>query len=244
LQHIRSDIALNYVREFFRICKPGGTVVFQIPSHMTREALSDGAYRAGISAEVPAQLRAGRTVAVLARLRNDGTVAWPQLPDELRLGNHWLDGRNRCVEFDCGRESIPVAVPPGTTIDLVLQVRVPTAPGTYVLELDLVHEGVTWFAQRRSPTSRTRVEVVGDGDAPRRGGFLRRRAKSGGPTIVLDDELALDEPVIDEPVMEMHPVPRDQVLALIEELGGTIAAVDLNDNAPPWESYTYYATSS
>lgn len=250
LQHIRSDIALSYVREFFRICKPGGTVVFQIPSHMTREPLSDGSYTADISAEVPTRLRAGRTVAVPARVRNEGTSAWPQLPDQLRLGNHWLDGRNRCVEFDSGRESIPVEVPPGATIDLTLRVRVPTTPGAYILELDLVHEGVTWFTERGSPTFTTRVDVDGDGDgdAPRRGGFLRRRARSSGPTIVLDDELARDEAAIDaprrdEPVMEMHPVPRDEVLALIEELGGTIAAVDHTDNAPPWESYTYYATS-
>ena len=42
--------------------------------------------------------------------------------------------------------------------------------------------------------------------------------------------------------MEMHAVPRDEVLALIDELGGVVAAVDRNTNAPPWESYTYYAT--
>jgi ubiquinone/menaquinone biosynthesis C-methylase UbiE len=31
LQHIPEDAALNYIREFIRICKPQGLVVFQIP---------------------------------------------------------------------------------------------------------------------------------------------------------------------------------------------------------------------
>jgi SAM-dependent methyltransferase len=240
LQHIRPDIALSYVREFFRICKPGGAVVFQIPSHMTCEPFPEGAYAAEIAADVPPQLPVGRTVAIPVRVRNAGTAAWPQQPDQFRLGNHWFDGRNRCVEFDSGREPIPVEVSSGATIDVTLQVRVPTTPGTYVLELDLVHEGVTWFGERGSPTFTTRVEVVGDG-APRRGGLFRRRAKSSGPTIVLDDEPGSDVPEQDEPVMEMHAVPRDEVLALIAELGGTVTAVDRNTNAPPWESYTYYA---
>ena len=243
LQHIRSDIALGYVREFFRICKPDGAVVFQIPSHMTCDPLPDGAYAAEISAEVPPRLPAGRTVAIPAQVRNAGTSVWPQQPDQFRLGNHWCDGRNRRVEFDSGRESIPVEVLPGATIALSLQVRVPTNPGTHVLELDLVHEGVTWFAERGSPTLRTRVEVDGDGP-PRRGGFLRHRPKPSEPTIVLDDESGSGVPEPDLPVMEMHAVPRDEVLALIDELGGTVAAVDRNTNAPPWESYTYYATKA
>ena len=243
LQHIRPDIALGYVREFFRICKPGGAVVFQIPSHMTCEPFPDGAYAAEISAEVPPRLPAGRTVAIPVRVCNAGTSAWPQQPDRLRLGNHWFDGRNRCVEFDSGRELIPVEVLPGATIDLTLQVRIPTTPGTHVLDLDLVHEGVTWFAERGSPTLRTRVEVDGNGP-PRRGGFLRRRPKQSEPTIVLDDESASDVTEQDQPVMEMHAVPRDEVLALIDELGGTAVAVDRHTNAPPWESYTYYATKA
>jgi SAM-dependent methyltransferase len=241
LQHIRPDIALSYVREFFRLCRPGGAVVFQIPSHMTSEPFPEGGYAAEITADVPPQLPAGRTVAIPTRVRNAGTTAWPHRPDQFRLGNHWYDGRNRCVEFDSGREPMPVEVPVGATIDLTLQVRVPATPGTHVLELDLVHEGVAWFADRGSPTLKARVQVTRDG-APRRGGVFRRRAQPNAPVIVLDDEPAPDTPDEDQPVMEMHAVHRDEVVALIDELGGTVAAVDRNTNAPPWESYTYYAT--
>ena len=77
---------------------------------MTCEPFPDGAYAAEITAEVPPQLPAGRTVAIPVHVRNAGTEAWPQQPDQLRLGNHWFDGRNRCIEFDSGRESVPVEV--------------------------------------------------------------------------------------------------------------------------------------
>ena len=57
----------------------------------------------------------------------------------------------------------------------------------------------------------------------------------------LDDAPEPSEPE-HEPIMEMHAVHRDEVLALVAQLGGSMAAVDRNTNAPPWESYTYYAT--
>ena len=85
-----------------------------------------------------------------------------------------------------------------------------------------------------------RVEVAGDGST-RRSGLFRRRSKTAAPTIVLEDETTTDNVESDQPIMEMHAVPRDEVLAVIDELGGVVAAVDRNTNAPPWESYTYYA---
>lgn len=38
LQHMPPDLAHGYVREFFRIAKPGGVVVFQMPTEPTRSA--------------------------------------------------------------------------------------------------------------------------------------------------------------------------------------------------------------
>lgn len=238
LQHIRSDIALGYVREFFRICKPGGAVVFQIPSHISREALPDGAYAAEISAEIPSQVPAGRIVLLPVRVRNAGTSTWPLQPEGFKLANHWVDSRGRSVQFDSGREPIPEQVPPGAGLDLILRIPVPADAGDHVLQLDLVHEGITWFAERGSPMLAARVVVVDEAE-PRRRGPLRRPQTAAGPAVVLDDELPQNEPV-----MEMHGVPRAEVLALIADLGGSVVAVDRNDNAPPWEGYTYYATKA
>jgi SAM-dependent methyltransferase len=37
LQHMPSDVAMSYVREFFRVGRPGGIVVFQIPTVLRRD---------------------------------------------------------------------------------------------------------------------------------------------------------------------------------------------------------------
>jgi SAM-dependent methyltransferase len=231
LQHIRSDIALGYVREFFRICKPGGAVVFQLPSH--RMVFPDGAYAAEISAEVPARVTAGDTIDLTVHVRNAGDAEWPRRPDVLRLANHWLDAGGTTVEQDSGREPLPREVAPGATIDLTLHVPVPARSGRHVLELDLVHEGITWFADRGSSTLTAPVEIVGEAPTrrvARRLGFRRPAPDAGADSGTTDDG----------PVMEMHPVPREEVLELIGSLGGTVLDVEANTKAPPWESYTYY----
>lgn len=43
---------------------------------------------------------------------------------------------------------------------MVVGVRLPHVPGRYLVELDLVHESITWFAEHGSPT--TTVEVLVD----------------------------------------------------------------------------------
>ena len=37
LQHMPSDLARSYIREFFRVARPGGVVVFQIPTVLRRD---------------------------------------------------------------------------------------------------------------------------------------------------------------------------------------------------------------
>jgi hypothetical protein len=124
-------------------------------------------------------------------------------------------------------------VAPGATIDLTLHVPVPARPGPHVLELDLVHEGITWFADRGSPTLRTPVEIVGEAPTRR----VARRLGFRRPT---PDAASEPDTADDGPVMEMHPVPREEVLELVGSLGGTVLDVEPNTKAPPWESYTYY----
>ena len=205
-----------------------------MPSH--RLIFPDGAYAAAITATVPARVQAGAVIEVPVQVRNDGDVTWPCRPDVLRLANHWLDEGGAIVVQDSGREPLPVEVRPGESVDLSLTVPVPTTPGRKVLELDLVHEGIAWFADRGSPTLRTTVEVVGGARLGWRNRFSRQQ-RDGRPTVAETAQPA-------KPVMEMYPVPREEVLALIANLGGTVAAVDHNDQAPPWESYTYYATKA
>ena len=207
-------ISLGYVREFFRICKPGGAVVFQIPSHMTCEPFPDGAYAAEITAEVPPRLPAGRTVAIPVHVRNAGTdgvaaAARPapareplvRRPEPVRRvrqrpradagrGAPGSDGRPdpaRARPDDAGRPR-PRARPRARGCHVVRRARFADARGP---------------GSRSSATARPvaaalfrRREAAGTDDR------ARRRARAGRAGA-------------DEPMMEMHAVHRDEVLALI-----------------------------
>jgi hypothetical protein len=110
------------------------------------------------------------------------------------------------------------------------------------LEVDLVQEYVTWFAQKGSPTARAQIDVIRAAPrpapddetaiapepsvpAPRRGSVVRRllnRLRGGTPSF------------------EMHVLPREDVERVIAESGGLLLkAVDDNFAGPRWLSYTY-----
>jgi hypothetical protein len=98
-----------------------------------------------------------------------------------------------------------------------------------VLALDLLQEGVAWFADHGATPTRVPLRVA----APRR---LRRRAPAARPGAAA------------APVMEMHAVPEAEVRGWVQQAGGRVVAVGeiltagreylLRD----WESALYVAT--
>jgi hypothetical protein len=48
---------------------------------------------------------------------------------------------------------------PGEQIELRLVVNAPKIPGAYILELDMLEEGVSWFGLHGSPTLQLSVRV-------------------------------------------------------------------------------------
>ncbi len=101
--------------------------------------------------EGPAALasRPGEVLEIPVTVRNTGIVAWPALPDAngcwVRLGGHLSTDRGIEVEWEFGRADLPRELPPGGSAALTLRVRAPREPGRYVIELDLVAEGLFWF---------------------------------------------------------------------------------------------------
>jgi 4-amino-4-deoxy-L-arabinose transferase-like glycosyltransferase len=122
-------------------------------------------FRASVRlADTPPVLRAGRPAAMRAFVRNDGPALWRARerdgePYQLSLGNHWLDPQGRVLSNDDGRTQLPRDLAPGEEVELTIHVNAPNAPGDYLLELDMLQEGVSWFALRGSPTARVPVHV-------------------------------------------------------------------------------------
>jgi hypothetical protein len=60
---------------------------------------------------------------------------------------------------DDGRSVLLYDLNPGEEIDIPLTVTAPVEAGTYVLEIDMVQEGVAWFASKGSKPLRAIVKV-------------------------------------------------------------------------------------
>ncbi len=253
LQHVPPDNARRYVAEFFRVCRTGGLVVFQLPARRwTVEDLADAgplpgsAFAAAIELpNPPATLDASALATVLARVTNRGDTTWRHdIPAgrHLCLGNHWLREDGTRVVDDDARARLPRDLAAGETVDIAIAVRAPEAPGRYLLELDLVQEHVAWFAHKGSPTARTLVTVTGDrrvaGVSAAAGAAGSSRAEGVTRTSLfsrLRRRLRGGTPRF-----EMHVVPRADVEETIRSCGGVLLqALDDNAAGPGWQSFTY-----
>src|SRR6202008_975762 len=81
-------------------------------------------------------------------------------PFSISLGNHWLSPDGTMQIRDDGRSPLPSGLSLGQRLDVPLQVKAPETPGTYLLELDLVQEGIAWFKDMGSKTCSIEVNVL------------------------------------------------------------------------------------
>jgi 4-amino-4-deoxy-L-arabinose transferase-like glycosyltransferase len=127
--------------------------------------LDAGGFRAELSAtDPPARLRAGKQATVRVVVRNAGDALWlarerGASPFQLSAGNHWLDADGAMVSNDDGRAPLLKDLRPGEETELRLVVNAPRRPGVYLLEIDMLQEGVSWFGLKGSKTLRLPVKV-------------------------------------------------------------------------------------
>ncbi|HUO25900.1 MAG TPA: methyltransferase domain-containing protein [Candidatus Aquilonibacter sp.] len=230
LQHIRPPYNRQFVAELARVLDRGGALVFQVPSRPAKPAASAAAgrgplpwtaYKAEIQVELPpANVPAGQEMTLEVRVRNASPIPWPKEGGAdgsyfVQLGNHWLKENEEMAVADDGRATLPNDLAGGEKAVLQLSLNSPVKPGRYWLELDMVEEGVTWFANRGSKTYRTRVVAVPS-------------AKAGEGRI--------------HPVMEMHGISKDEVVEIVRSAGAKIVEVREDHSAGGWESFLYIAT--
>ena len=68
----------------------------------------------------------------------------------VRLGAHLLAADGALIDQDYGRASLPSDLAIRESARLELELEAPAEPGCYVLRLDMVDEGICWFAQAGS----------------------------------------------------------------------------------------------
>ena len=210
LQHLPPELAYKYIAEFVRILRPDGLLVFQLPSRFVQEQeLPFAAFSAMIACrETPSNVVVSQMLELRVEVENSGSVPWNfHQPFSISLGNHWLSPDGTMRVRDDGRTPLPSGLLLGQRLDIPLQIKAPETPGTYLLELDLVQEGVTWFKDMGSKTCVVEINVLG--------------------AVKPDNEpTALAAPVHSEPMLstperhfDMHCTPRPEIVDHIFKLG-------------------------
>lgn len=234
LQHMPHACAVAYIREFFRIARPGGFIMFQVPSHLTEEYLPPSDVEGCLPETTcradcrllrgPGEVAAGETATWEIEVVNTSPEDWIQQKRlQLNLGNHWLLADRRTVVVnDDARYRLPGKLPAGQKTVVPLTARAPAGAGEYCLEFDIVQEGCRWFKDAGSPTLLVPVQVA-----------ARAPAVPGSDPV----PAAPAAPAEAMPFM-MEGVPKEEVLALISEAGARLVATE--EDITEWYSYAYY----
>jgi hypothetical protein len=237
---MQPEYSKSYIGEFVRVLKPGGVILFQIPSEFNRllhtYSLPDSGFRAAISLDTPAlTITPGSQKTILVKVKNVSDVAWPaagasDIAYQIMLGNHWLDAQGNIVLYDDGRSGLPKHLDPHQEVDIPLTITAPKEPGSYTLELDLVQELVAWFKNKGSQTLKIPVQNK-----------FNRIVETYR---TLSQLFVKKQPAAEDlPVMEMHTVHRDEVVEVVQQHGGEI--IDIQEDqycGSGWISYSYFAT--
>lgn len=130
-----------------------------------RSPLPESAMRAEISViDFPADAHAGEKLRIKVHVMNRGDVVWGGCernagPRQVSLGGRWLNPAGQAISKEEGRTPLPADIAPSQAADLGWTIDVPSQPGQYLLELDMLQEGVAWFGLKGSKTWRGTIRV-------------------------------------------------------------------------------------
>lgn len=108
----------------------------------------------------PVRISAGARLRATIEIVNAGWDEWRsegQTP--VRVSYHWLNRAGQIVEFDGLRSDLPRPIGPGDTCRAFVAIAAPPTPGAYLLAIDLVKEGVTWFSEAGLPWHTVEIHV-------------------------------------------------------------------------------------
>ncbi|MBV8199630.1 MAG: DUF1698 domain-containing protein [Acidobacteria bacterium] len=149
------EVAARFGARALLVCRRGGAGEAQ--------ELSLAHFAAELSVLAGPDGAGGRRYRVAAA--NVGDAVWPARGEAstgrgaVRLGSHLLRADETEVAWDFAFAALPHDVAPGERIELTLGIEVPAQPGEYVVELDLVLEGIGWFEEGGGATLRLPLAI-------------------------------------------------------------------------------------
>ena len=100
------------------------------------------------------QSEPGKTIELDVRITNKSDEAFPSGENVFGLSYHVLSNNGNIVLFDNPRTYLRTALQPECSLTTKLPIKVPHLHGEYVVELDLVWEGMLWFKENGNPTAK------------------------------------------------------------------------------------------
>lgn len=126
------------------------------------QATAGGVFKAEILPEsVPQTVKKGSKLALNVKVKNTSGQVWPaKEPNPVRLSYHWRDSKsNKPVVWDGKRTSLSADLAVGQDAVLAAKIDTPAQAGSYIFELDMVQEKVSWFSKKGSAVSTHTIEV-------------------------------------------------------------------------------------
>jgi Ig-like domain from next to BRCA1 gene len=123
----------------------------QFESAWVKGAFAASDYREEIvSFDPPSVMHPGENLDIRFKVKNLGSATWPAVGTkdfryQINMGDRWIRAG---VTTEDNRAVMKDDLPPGGETEIKMTVRAPQMPGDYTLEIDMVHEGVTWFKEK------------------------------------------------------------------------------------------------
>jgi SAM-dependent methyltransferase len=249
LQHMEPQYSRRYLEEFVRVLAPGGLLFFQIPAAYyppepppPPPPLPQAGFRARVAVEPTSLvLRPGDPFTLRVAVENTSPCPW----QKLNVGNHWFTESGETIILGQSRMYLPPLVPPGGEFVGAFPLNAPSAPGRYLLEIDVVQELVAWFKDKGSQSVRVPCTVL-----PARGWVSKqtRRLLRWAKALLQPRPRPQPTPPPSAParkelMMEMHCTPREAIESLLARCGAQLVACkDDGSCGDRFLSYCYWVT--
>lgn len=103
---------------------------------------------------------AGEKIQLNIELLNQGSFIWLRGgSNAVHLSYHVLDSEKKMLNYDNTRYELPRDMKPDDDVRINIGINPGLQAGDYILELDLVEEGVTWFGEKGSPTTLVKLHI-------------------------------------------------------------------------------------
>ncbi len=105
----------------------------------------------------PATLKTYQVFKAAMVIKNNSPVNWPSQRGKdgdrnwIRLAYRWYDLSGKPLNTPIERTNLPHDLEPQQQVEVVAKVVPPEKQGEYLLEFDMVQEGVDWFKSEKSP---------------------------------------------------------------------------------------------